>query len=86
MLVEVLDDSETLVLAKQSTRGVATSKWSVEPGYNPTVCTWIPTATIEVTLVDANSPWPYEIMNTEESVSVRARRTKSKRSRSEPRP
>ncbi|MBA7614998.1 hypothetical protein ES703_22273 [subsurface metagenome] len=50
------------------------SLWSVTPEHMPTVCTWTPTATIKIREVDPNSPWPYELSNTEEGVSVRASR------------
>ena len=79
MLIEVLDDFETLVLAKESGGG-RTSKRSVEPGYNPTIATWIPTAIIQVELTTPNSPWPYELTNTEEGVTVKARRVTRRRS------
>jgi len=67
MLIEVKDDFETLELDNGS-------RWSVTPEAMPTICTWIPTANIRIRLVDPTSLWPYEILNTEDDVSVRARR------------
>ncbi len=65
MLLEVLDDSLELDDG---------SRWSVTPGGIPTIQTWIPTTSIRVRLVDTNSIWPYELTNTEEGISVRARK------------
>ena len=67
MLIEVSDDFEVKLDDG--------SQWNVTPEDMPTVCTWTPTATIRIRLVDLDSPWPYELLNTEEDVSVRASRT-----------
>ncbi len=48
------------------------SQWTVQPGDMPTVATWIPTATLEIKMVDSESMWPYEI--TKGDISVRASR------------
>jgi hypothetical protein len=65
MLMGIHDDFETLDLDDGS-------KWSVEPGDNPTICTWIPTATIRVELVAPGSVWPYKLTNIGEDISVKA--------------
>lgn len=67
MLIAVHNDFETLEFDDGS-------KWSVEPGDNPTISTWLPTETIRIKLVDDASPWPYELTNIAEGISVRARR------------
>jgi len=67
MLIEVSDEHLTLQLADGS-------QWNVAPGDLPTIVTWIPTATIRIRYVERNSPWPYELLNTENDVSVRAKR------------
>ena len=67
MLIQVNDDCTTLELDDGS-------KLSVEPGDTPTIATWLPTETIRIELANPNATWPYELINTEEDVSVRAMR------------
>jgi hypothetical protein len=67
MIIEVKEDSDTLELDDGS-------QWSVTPEAIPTICTWLPTTNVRIKLIDHNSFWPYEILNTESDVSVRARR------------
>lgn len=53
------------------------TRWSVEPGGQTVICTWLPTDTIEIRLVDSGSVWPYELRNGSET--VRAMRVYKKR-------
>lgn len=46
------------------------SKWEVRPSDTPTVCTWIPTTSIEISLDDDHA-YPY-ILTNGEGISVRA--------------
>jgi hypothetical protein len=72
-LYRVSDDSATLEMLEGT-------RWSVEPRGLPVICTWLPTATIEIRLVDRGSVWPYELRNGNEI--VRARRVyKNRKSR-----
>ena len=66
MLISISDDCTTLEMDDGS-------RWGVEPGYNPTIATWLPTESISIRLVGPDSPWPYELTNIGEGVSVRAR-------------
>jgi hypothetical protein len=67
MLIKVSVNSGTLKLDDGS-------RWSVTPGDMPTICTWIPTATIRIELIAPDSTWPYELTNTGIDISVRAMR------------
>ena len=75
MLIEVSDDCQMLQLADGS-------QWNVEPTYMPTIATWIPTANVRVRYVEPDSPWPYELLNTENDISVRAMRIKRRETHS----
>lgn len=75
MLIEVSSDCQTLHLADGS-------RWSVEPADMPTIATWIPTANVIIRYVEPSSPWPYELLNTENNVSVRATRIRHRTARS----
>jgi len=44
------------------------TRWSVEPGGQPIICTWLPTDIIEIRLVDPDSSWPYELRHGGETV------------------
>ncbi len=65
MLIKVADDCKRLILDDGS-------EWSVEPGDIPTICTWTPTATIMVEMVDSELVWPYKLTNAGVDISVRA--------------
>ena len=67
MLIELADDFGTLELDDGS-------QWGIMPGDMPTICTWIPTATIRINLIAPDSLWPYELTNTGVDISVRAMR------------
>lgn len=60
-LMEVKNDGEILSMMDGS-------EWMVEAGDTPTVCTWIPTASIKI----EETPSGYTITNLEIDVSVRA--------------
>ena len=60
-LFRVSDDLDTLEMMEGT-------KWSVEPGGQTGICTWLPTNTIEIRLVDPESVWPYELRNGSETV------------------
>jgi len=47
------------------------SVWEINPGDMPTVCTWIPTAEIEIIKED-DSIYPYKLINKEIDVEIRA--------------
>jgi hypothetical protein len=65
MLIELADDFEALELDDGS-------RWDVMPEDIPTICTWIPTATVRISLIAPDSLWPYELTNTGVDISVRA--------------
>ena len=65
MLTEVLDDGEHIELMDGSRR-------LINPGDMPTVCTWIPTATIRIALVEPDAVFPYELTNLNIDATVRA--------------
>jgi hypothetical protein len=49
------------------------SQWSVMPKDTSNVVTWIPQQTITLELVDSDSDWPYELINLDVDMSVRAK-------------
>jgi len=65
MLIEVKESGEEIELMDGS-------RWAINPSDIPTVCTWIPTAEIKIKLIDKSSLYPYEIINMNIDVSVRA--------------
>ena len=67
MLIKLSVNSGTLELDDGS-------RWGVAPGDMPTICTWIPMATIRIKLVAIDSLWSYELTNTGVDISVRAMR------------
>jgi len=64
MLVSVSKNGKVLTLLDGS-------KWTVRPSDTPTVCTWLPTTQIEVSLEDGDHAYPYIVTNGE-GISVRA--------------
>ncbi len=46
------------------------SRCEVSPGDIPTICTWIPTATVEIHRTNSNAPYSYRVVNCEISVTV----------------
>lgn len=66
-LSDISDDLETLTMEDGSL-------WKVPFEFMPSICTWAPTTIIEISIVDENSEWPYQLLNTEEGVAVRARK------------
>ena len=63
-LMEVDDDGEFLTMQDGS-------QWEVNPGDIPTVCTWLPMASIEAVTVDSDSLYPYELRNGDASIRAR---------------
>jgi hypothetical protein len=66
MLMEVNDDGTTLTLDDGS-------RWEVNPGDIPTVCTWIPRAELDVRRASGSDMYFYVVKNLEIDVTVRAR-------------
>ena len=64
MLDEVINDGEKVSLMDGSIR-------QINPGDMPTVCTWIPTAQIEISSND-DSTFDHTLTNKEINVSVKA--------------
>ena len=60
-LIRISDDLSTLEMMEGT-------RWSVEAGGQTVICTWLPTDTIEIRLVDRDSVWPYELRNGSEVV------------------
>lgn len=59
-LLEISNDLTTLQMMEGT-------RWSVEPGGQTTICTWLPTDTIEIRLVEPDSAWPYELRHGSET-------------------
>jgi hypothetical protein len=66
MLNEVINDGEKIILMDGSI-------WNINPGDMPTVCTWMPTAEIEISVSD-DSVFDYTLTNKGIGVSVTAMR------------
>ena len=66
MLMEVEADGQIIVLDDES-------RWEVSPGDMPTVCTWMPTAVLEIRTSKSNGLYPYRVVNREIDVSAWAR-------------
>jgi len=66
MLNEVINDGQNVSLMDGSI-------WEINPGDMPTVCTWIPTAEIEVSASD-DSVFDHTLTNKSIGVSVTAMR------------
>lgn len=64
MLNEVINDGEKISLMDGSI-------WQINPGDMPTVCTWIPTAEIEISSND-DSTFDHTLTNKNINVSVNA--------------
>ncbi len=64
MLNEVINDGEKISLMDGSI-------WQINPGDMPTVCTWIPTAEIEISSND-DSTFDHTLTNKDINVSVNA--------------
>ena len=65
MLLEVLVDGERLQMDDGSI-------WVISPSDVPTVCSWIPTATIRISNSSGNRLFPYVLKNEYINVSVDA--------------
>jgi len=65
MLMDIVNDGEKLVLMDGS-------EWMINPGDMPTVCTWIPTATIKIEETDNNDTFSYKLTNLNIDVTVYA--------------
>ncbi len=65
MLLEVLEDGERLQMDDGSI-------WVISPGDVPTVCTWIPTATVRISKSSGDRLFPYVLKNEDINVSVDA--------------
>jgi hypothetical protein len=50
------------------------TKWNINPGDISTVLTWIPGATVRITLLNEESFYPYILYHTGIGSSVRARK------------
>ncbi len=74
LLYEVINDGEKISLIDES-------EWLINPGDMPTVCTWIPTAEIEIEKIDDNSMFNYKLTNLETGESVKARNIKKGKGR-----
>lgn len=64
MLYSISDDLETLEMMKGTW-------WGVEPGGQTVICTWLPTDTVEIRLVDSASVWSYELRHGSETVRAK---------------
>ncbi len=67
MLNEIISDGEKISLMDGSI-------WSIDPSDMPTVCTWIPTASIKIKRINSEAMFSYELTNENIGVSVRARK------------
>ena len=67
MLNEIINDGEKISLMDGSV-------WLINPSDMPTVCTWIPTATIKIEMDDSENLFSYQLINENIDVSVRARK------------
>ena len=65
MLNEILNDGEKISL-------MGGSVWQINPWDIPTVCTWIPTAEIEITQNNEDRIFNYTLVNKGIDVSVKA--------------
>ena len=50
------------------------SRWSFPPEAMSIAIKWVPAETIRITPVDDALPWPYELLNVEQDVCIRAKR------------
>jgi len=50
------------------------TKWNVNPGDISTVLTWVPGATVRLTIMDEESFYPYMLYHTGTGDSVKARK------------
>ena len=60
-ILKVSDDLDILEMMEGT-------QWSVEPGGQTVICTWLPTESVEIRIVDPDSVWPYELRNGSETV------------------
>lgn len=63
MLMDVEADGGIIVLDDES-------RWAVSPGDMPTVCTWMPTAVLEIRTSKGSGLYSYRVVNREIDVSV----------------
>jgi hypothetical protein len=63
--MEILDDGQRLQMDDGSI-------WMISPGDIPTVCTWIPTATVSIRESSGDRMFPYVLTNEGIDVSVNA--------------
>ena len=52
------------------------SQWYVPFEFTPTIISWGPQTIIEISTIDKESDYPYQLLNTEEGTAVRAKRIK----------
>ena len=50
------------------------TKWNINPGDMSTVLTWVPGATVRITMLNEESFYPYTLYHTGTGSSVRARK------------
>ena len=67
MLNEIINDGEKISLMDGSV-------WLINPSDMPTVCTWIPTATIRIKANKSEGMFPFELINENIDVLVCARK------------
>ncbi len=63
--MEIINDGEQVVLMDGT-------KWMINPGDLPTVCTWLPTSSIKVQKMNTNDMFAYKLTNLSIDVSVYA--------------
>ncbi|MDP3684707.1 MAG: hypothetical protein Q8S01_12330 [Ignavibacteria bacterium] len=69
MLLEVKSNGEKIILLDGS-------EWLINPEDIPSVCTWIPTAELNITKTKSNDLFSYKITNDGIGISVYASRIK----------
>ena len=69
MLMDIKNDGEKLVLMDGT-------EWMINPSDLPTVCTWVPTASIKVQKLNTNDMFSYKLTNLSFDISVYAMKLK----------
>ena len=67
MLSAIINDGEKISLMDGSV-------WFIDPSDMPTVCTWIPTASIRIERVNSEAMFSYKLINENINVKVNARK------------
>ena len=67
MLNEIINDGEKISLMDGSI-------WLIDPSDMPTVCTWIPTASIKIERINSEAMFSYKLTNENIDVTVNARK------------